>query len=141
METLSGQKPCKFVSDTNSLEVDMVIDEIVQHYNNHPSILKIRENFDNSQTVETFQFNSVTTSEIYKLLKNKDDKKATGMDKISPKLVKISDQVLSQPLVDAINNSISNGVFLTMQKLHLFPLLTNTPMIKTKSQILDQFVF
>ena len=33
------------------------------------------------------------------------------MDKISPKLVKISDQILSQPLTDAINNSISNGVF------------------------------
>ena len=33
------------------------------------------------------------------------------MDKISPKLVKISDQMLSQPLADAINNSISNGVF------------------------------
>ena len=47
----------------------MVINEIVQHYNNHPSIVKIRENFDNSQTVEVFQFNSVTTSEIYKLLK------------------------------------------------------------------------
>ena len=66
---MSGQKPCNYVSDTNSVEVDMVINEIVQHYNNHPSIVKIRENFDNSQTVEVFQFDSVTTSEIYKLLK------------------------------------------------------------------------
>ena len=66
---MSGQKPCNYVSDTNSVKVDMVINEIVQHYNNHPSIVKIRENFDNSQTVEVFQFNSVTTSEIYKLLK------------------------------------------------------------------------
>ena len=66
---MSEQKPCNYVSDTNSVEVDMVINEIVQHYNNHPSIVKIRENFDNSQTVEVFQFNSVTTSEIYKLLK------------------------------------------------------------------------
>ena len=85
----------------------MVIKEIVHH----PSILKIRENFDNSQTVEQFQFNSVTTSEIYKLLKNIDDKKAAGTDKIPPKLVKISAEVLSQPLADAINNSISKGVF------------------------------
>ena len=85
----------------------MVIKEIVHH----PSILKIRENFDNSQTVEQFQFNSVTTSEIYKLLKNIDDKKATGTDKIPPKLVKISAEVLSQPLANVINNSISKGVF------------------------------
>ena len=55
----------------------------------------IRENFDNLQTVEQVQFNSVTTSEIYKLLKNIDDKKVTGTDKIPPKLVKISAEVLS----------------------------------------------
>ena len=52
VEKSSGQKPCNFVSDTNSLEDDVVINEIVQHYSNHPSILKMRENFDNSQTVE-----------------------------------------------------------------------------------------
>ena len=33
------------------------------------------------------------------------------MDKIPPKLVKISAEVLSQPPADAINNSISKGVF------------------------------
>ena len=71
----------------------------------------MRENFDNLQNVEQVQFNSVTISEIYKLLKNIDDKKATGMDKIPPKLVKISAEVLSQPLADAITNSISKGIF------------------------------
>ena len=119
--------------DTHSLEDDIVINEIVQHYSNHPGILKIRENFDNSQTV-------LTTSEIYKILKNIDDKKATGTDKIPPKLVKISAEVLSQPLVDAFNNSISKEFFLTKQKLHLFPLLTDNPMIKIKSQTLHQLV-
>ena len=109
MEKSSGQKPCNFVSDTNSLEDDVVINEIVQHYSNQPGILKIKENFDNSQTVEQFHFSNVITSEIYKLLKNIDDKKATGTDKILPKLVKISVGVLSRPLADAINNS--NGVF------------------------------
>ena len=108
VEKSSGQKLCNFVSDTNSLEDDVVINEIVQLYSNHPRILKIKENFDNSQTVEQFQFNSVTTSE---LLKNINVKKATGTNKIPPKLVKISAEVLSQPLADAINNSISKGVF------------------------------
>ena len=111
VEKSSRQKPCNFVSNTNSLEDDAVINEIVQQYSYHPSILKIRENFDNLQTVEQFPFNSGTTSEIYKLLKTIDDKKATGTDKIPPKLVKISAEVLSQPLANAINNSISKGVF------------------------------
>ena len=116
VEKSSGQKPCNFVSDTNSLEDDVVINEIVQHYSNQPGILKIKENFDNSQTVEQFQFNNVTTSEIYKLLKNIDDKKATGTDKIPPKLVKISAGVLSQPLVDAIatENKSNNNNFLRL---------------------------
>ena len=48
------------------MEKDVVIYEIVRYYSNYPSILKIRDNFDNSQTVEQFQFNIVTTSEMYK---------------------------------------------------------------------------
>ena len=95
MEKSSGQKPCNFVSDTNSLEDRVVINEIVQHYSNHPSILKIRKKLDNSQTVEQFQINSVTTSEVYELLKNIDHKKATRTDKFPPKLVEISAKVLS----------------------------------------------
>ena len=69
VEKSLGQKPCNFVSDTNSLEDDVVINEIVQHYSNHFRMLKIKENFDNSQTVEQFQYNIVTTSKVYQLLK------------------------------------------------------------------------
>ena len=96
-----------------------MINEIVQLYSNHLSILKIRENFNSSQTVE--QFNSVTNSEIHKLLKNIDESKATGTDKVPPKLVKISAEVLSQPLADGINNSISKGVFQDNVKISCFP--------------------
>ena len=106
VEKSSGQKPCNFVSDTNSLEDDVVINETVQHYSNHPSVLKIREN---SQTVEEFQFNSVSFSKYYKLKNN--GKKATGTDKIPPKPVKISAEVLSHSLADAMNYSISKRVF------------------------------
>ena len=63
MEKSSWQKPCNFVLDTHLLEDSVVINEIVQYYSNHPSILKIRENVGNSKTVEQFQFDSVTTCE------------------------------------------------------------------------------
>ena len=42
VEKSSGQKPCNFALDRNSLENDVVINEIVQHYSNHPTILEIR---------------------------------------------------------------------------------------------------
>ena len=48
-----------------------IIHEIRQRYNDHPSITK-----------------QVTESDIYKFLKNKDDKNPTGIYKITPKLVK-----------------------------------------------------
>ena len=53
----------------------------------------------------------MTTPEIIKLLKNIEDKKAVGTDKVPPKLVKLSATVLSQPLTDALNNSISKIIF------------------------------
>ena len=56
MTKLSEQKPCNFFLGTNSLEDDLVINEIVQHYSNHLSIFKIRDNFDNLQAKEQLQF-------------------------------------------------------------------------------------
>ena len=44
-----------------------------------------------------------------KLLKNIDQKKYTGIDKIPPKLVQLSADILSTPLSNAINNSILKG--------------------------------
>ena len=71
-------------------------------------MIKLREKFGNSQNIGKFQFSSATAPEILKLLKNIDDKRAAGTDKIPPKLVKLS---LSQKLAHAINNNISKGVF------------------------------
>ena len=51
-EKSSGQKPCNFVFGKNSLQDDVVINEIVQRHSNHLSILKVKENFDNWQTVQ-----------------------------------------------------------------------------------------
>ena len=64
--------------------------------------------------------NSVATHEILKLLKNIAAKKAAGTDKIPPKLVKLPATVLSQPLADAINNSISKAVFPDNAKVAFF---------------------
>ena len=54
-------------------------------------------------------------------LKNIDTKKATGFDKIPPKLVKLSAEILSTPLSIAINNSLKYGVFPNLKMK--FPIL------------------
>ena len=89
----------------------MVINEIVQHNSSHPNIIKVKENFGNSKNIGKFQNNNGATPKILKLFKNIDYKEAVGTDKTPPKLVESSKTVLSEPLRDAIINSISKGVF------------------------------
>ena len=45
------------------------------------------------------------------LLKSLDIKKASGLDKIPPKLVKAASDILDVRLLQAINNSLMNGLF------------------------------
>ena len=46
-----------------------------------------------------------------KLLKEIDQRKSIGIDKIPPKLIQLSADILSNPLSNAINNSILKGKF------------------------------
>ena len=55
--------------------------------------------------------------EVQKRLNNINTKKATGFDKIPPKLVKRSAEILSNALSIAINNSLKYGVFLDDAKI------------------------
>ena len=64
-----------------------------------------------------FSFEPTNLVEVQKRLQNIDTKKATGFDKIPPKLVKLSAEILSTPLSIAINNSLKYGVF-HLTKVH-----------------------
>ena len=66
--------------------------DIVNSYKSHPSILKIKQvvNGSNVSDSERFSFKTISESEIKDLLKNLDIKKASGIDTIPSKLVKLS---------------------------------------------------
>ena len=53
----------------------------------------------------------VMPKEIKTILKSLNSKKATGIDKIPKKLVKLGSDILAEPLSIAINNSISTFIF------------------------------
>ena len=78
---------------------DSTIDKILQYHNTHPSIAKIKENFQNSQNNSICEFNPITSNLVFNLLKSIDEKKATGIDKIPPKLVKLAAGILCRPLM------------------------------------------
>ena len=87
--------------------------DIVISYKNHPSIIKIKQvvNRSNVSDSERFSVKTISESEIKDLLKNLDIKKASGIDTIPPKLVKLSADFLTPLLTKAINTSIARNVF------------------------------
>ena len=92
------------LTDTEKIDINE------KHYESHPSIIEIENNLEPSHglNISTFQTNP---SEVKKLIMPLDTKKATGVDKIPPKLVKLVADVLATPLPLAINFSIDKGVF------------------------------
>ena len=53
----------------------------------------------------------ITPKEINTILKSLNSKKAPGIDKIPTKLIKLSSDILAQPLSIPINNSIRTSTF------------------------------
>ena len=112
VEINSAFKPLKI---TNQSKDDLlVINEIMHTYqDHHPSVKQIKNVITRSNTPKPiyFSFEPTNSVEVKKRFKSVDTKKATGFDKIPPKLVKLSTEVLSTPRSIAINNSLKYGVF------------------------------
>ncbi|MCU7801455.1 MAG: reverse transcriptase family protein, partial [gamma proteobacterium symbiont of Lucinoma myriamae] len=75
---------------------------------NHPNINKIKENV---QVSESFQFSEVSTNTVSKYIDKLNVKKATGVDKISCKILKLGKDALSPPLADMINLTVRTCTF------------------------------
>ena len=90
VEKGSGSKQKTFGTNFENTNVQSARD-IVNSYKNHPSIIKIKQVVNGSDVSdsERFSFNLVNENEIKDLLKNLVIKKASGIDTIPPKLVKL----------------------------------------------------
>ena len=88
--------------------------KIIKHYKNHPSIETINKVYTKK---ENFDIPTATTEEINKIIKELDPKKATGLDKIPPKIAKMSANVIDSPLANVINNDITKNVFFEKAKV------------------------
>ena len=84
------------------------IDDLCRLYDNHPSILGIRENLD---VTASFSFTPTTPDDIYKIFSRSNPRKATGYDGIPPKLLKVASKELSFPVSNLVNLSIKNSHF------------------------------
>ena len=74
----------------------MSLKESLNHYQNHPSVLKIKNKF--GADLNSFAFQQIKTSEVKKLLKEIDIKKAVDIDTIPQKLIKIGADIIAETL-------------------------------------------
>ena len=105
------EKSCgnKIGTTLGSLNDSDVIDRIIKSYQNHPSVLKIKNKFGSD--LNSFDFQQIKAPEVKKLLKEIDIKKAVGVDTIPPKLIKIGADIIAEPLTQAINCCLRQGIF------------------------------
>ena len=86
-----------------------VIGRIIRLYQNYPSVLKIKNKFVSD--LNSFDFQQIKAPEVRKLLKEIDVEKALGVDTFPPKLIKISADIIAEPLTQVINCCLRQGIF------------------------------
>ena len=111
----SGKEP-ENIADTLEFgsTVDQIITKIINIHKNHPSIKLIKKYTKNASQ---FAFKPTNETEILKLLKSIDCKKAIGTDSIPPKIIKDSANILVKPFTKIINLCIKENKFPTKAKI------------------------
>ena len=90
VERSTGVKPFCLSNLTDKHNREIITD-ILRKYENHPSIVEIK---NNKNATNSFQFHEINENEIKSLFRKIDIKKSTGEDQIPPKLVKLASEYL-----------------------------------------------
>ena len=117
-EKSSGIKPKDISQCGKNQNIQRTIWEIVKSYENHPSILQIKNFCSSSFHVKAkFCFHFVNEIDIKNFILYKLNRlnfqKVTGIDKIPPKLIKVAVDFLCPRLTKPINFSIELNIFHT----------------------------
>ena len=130
VEKGSEIKPKDISNCDKNWNIYKTIKEIVKCYENYPNILQIKQNICPSSfhIKEIFRFQFANQIEIKKLIQELNPKKATGIDTIPPKLLKVAVESLAPLLTKSINSSIEHSFFPDLAKsTHVVPLDKGKP--------------
>ena len=123
----------QFISEENiepSEDADEHINNVIEKYKSHPSILKIKENVK----FETkFEFNDINEDKIYDRVKTLDPKKASIQNDIPTKILIGSNDIVSSYLSKMYNTSKNSQNYPSSLKL-----ADVTPIYKAKERILKK---
>ena len=120
IENITGEKQEELHSDSlrnkNQTEKEEILSGILEKYSGHPSILNIKQHFSSTGR-NLFQFQKAEPSDILKIIQGMKSNTSVGVDKIPPKLVIMSAEVIAEPLTDLINNTmLDHLIFPSVEK-------------------------
>ena len=120
LKTSSGIKPKDISQRYKNQNIQKTITEIVKSYQNHPRILQIKSICSSLFHVnEKFCFHFVNKIKIKKLIQGLNSKKATEIDPIPTKMIKVAVDFLTPLLTKSINSSIEHNIFPDLPKTAL----------------------
>ena len=110
VETTTGSPPTSLGDSSDPNRDSDTVREIIENFSNNPIIVKIRENKPQT-TLDQFSLPIATKDEINKIMKNIDVSKSCGPDKIPPKIIKMSADILDTTIVSIINDMVGKNRF------------------------------
>ena len=103
----------KLENNLDYINDPLITKRIIEKYKNNPSIKAIRDTFP---VKRKFKTEETKVEQINKILRNINSRKATGPDKIPPKIVKMSANIIDFHLTNIINSELKKMPFQTQQK-------------------------
>ena len=107
-EISSGIAPNSIGNPMDPKQDKNTAEKIIQHYKNHPSIKKIKNNFLNSKP---FDFPEPTVKDINTIIKSLDPKKATGPDGIPIKIIKHALNIIDSHFCNIIKKDLRKNKY------------------------------
>ena len=104
----SGTTPNIKGNPENPLEDSITVKNLFNEYENHPSIINIK---NQNLAKRFYETDFATTNQINKIIKEVDPKIAAGPDKIPLKIIKLSANVIDSHLTNIINSDIEKKSF------------------------------
>ena len=106
VERSCGTNPTNIAKEQEIEDNKKAVEVICKSFANHESVKALKKKITaKNLTAGNSHLPKVSAYDVEQLLRNIDSKKSTGIDKIPPKLIKLSAKAT------AINNSFNNGIF------------------------------
>ena len=98
----------KLENNLDYINNSLITKRIIEKYKNHPRIKAIKGTLP---VKKQFKIEEAKVEQVNKILRNMNSRKATGPDKIPPKIFKMSASIIDSHLTNVINSDLKRNVF------------------------------